>query len=845
MSNNLPIHGFLETIQSALVSGDVILSAAPGAGKSTALLLHLLRVRRSKGKILVLQPRRVIVRALAAYLAAQLNEPVGKRVGYQVRGEHKTSREVQLEFITEGILARRLLKDPELSNVDVIVFDEFHERSLHADFGFALIREVQLALRNDLRLMVMSATLAAEDLQRALPEAQLIQVPGRQFAIDYRYRPIGLKPIQLNELVSVIVEALQQEQGDVLVFLPGQKEINRTIALLEKRLSTYTELAGATCMPLYGSLSKERQTRALKPSSSGERKIVLATNIAESSLTIDGTRIVIDTGLERVAELDLSTGIEFMRTQSISQASATQRAGRAGRTMAGVCYRTWSKEVQDRLRKQSEPEVLTRDVSDIALQALGWGSSLTELPLLTQPRQAQLDAAMGLLLQLGAVSDSQKLSSHGRALVDMPVNVRLANMLVRARSLQSDYPSLLLAAAAIAALLWDTSAPQNGVLREHIMNSLQSKDKRVIKSVSRYYKQLSCNIGPEQLTELSSADVAHALTLAFPDWLAKHLGDGQYKMANGKQAKLLNAERFGIPEWLVAADLFGSNQGVINITLAEPVAADELLNWCADDIMSEISFTWSNERKQFELRSIQQLGAIILSQAPVDKRLASETLNLEQLRSAWSAIIRKQGLAWLPMSASTWQLIYRVQIATQLCTREDIGTFPNFSSAYLLNTLDKWLLPFIDSHLGLRQLGELDFNNCLKSLLNWDQQQWLDRELPTRITLPTEDRLQLEYSALNQHAEQKITAPKIAARMQWFYGLTETPTLAEGKLPIQVELLSPAMRPLQTTTDLGAFWYSESYRQIQKEMKGRYPKHLWPDDPANTAPTKVTKRKMF
>ncbi|WP_164078321.1 ATP-dependent helicase HrpB [Alteromonas facilis] len=839
IQESLPIAQHLTTIASELRSNNVILTAAPGAGKSTLLLRYLLLNFALEGKIIVLQPRRVVVRALAAYIAGSLGEEVGQRVGYQIKGERKVSAQTRLEFITEGILARRLQADPELSGTALIVFDEFHERSIHSDFGLALAIEVQQALREDLRLLIMSATLSTASLKPILPDATHIGVEGRQFPIEYHYRAIPTQPLSVQGLVSVILAAVTEHEGDALVFLPGKREIDDVLECVLGCLAEQGIDQQVLCLPLYGALSKQQQQDALRPAPESKRKIILATNIAETSLTIDGVRIVVDSGLERSVTFSLASTVEKMQTRRISMASADQRAGRAGRTAPGVCYRLWSSEQNARLVKQSEPEICQRDVSDIMLQALSWGASLNDLPLLTQPSEGQLQYAIQVLKALTAIDEQGKLTAHGQAMANFPLDVRLAHMLLTMKGLHPDNSKALWTAACTAYVLSEgerfPSIWMNDIAHSRLVSSNAAKHR-----IKHFLQLLDVSSKPQELSQMATEWIAQSIALTYPDRVAKRVNDTEYKLANGKRASLASDNTVVQTEWLAVAQLLMTASGKLLITLAHPIEWSCIEALFEAQLKQDEDIVWHASQQRFGLQQSMRLGDIKVNSQP----MGAEQIAQAELQQAWQKQIALKGIDWLPFSDAAVQTLNRIRIAKRVCTRQDLAPFPNVDAPSLLASLDSWLLPYVGDVLSYKALSGLDWSQLMLNLLDWQQQQWLDTHLPKRYHMPNGDTLSIAYPVIGDDNEQPIKAPLIAAPMQWFYGFQQSPTIAEGALTLQIELLSPAKRALQKTQDLAAFWGSEAYQQIKKEMKGRYPKHLWPDDPANTAPTKVTKKRM-
>ncbi|GGD50842.1 ATP-dependent helicase HrpB [Lacimicrobium alkaliphilum] len=817
---SLPVMDVYTELTGALEQKNVILSAPPGAGKSTWLPLQLLKLPWLSGKkILMLQPRRVAVRAIAGYLAQQLGEPVGQTIGYRIRGETKVSQATRLEILTEGLLTRVLQQDPELKGVGLVIFDEFHERSLHADFSLALCLEVQQALREDVRLLVMSATLEQQALQTLLPKAQNIQSMGRSHPLQIHYKPAPARSDVLQHMAGVIIQALEDNDGSALAFLPGAGEIRRLAQVLADRLPSNCRLY---C--LFGELGKEAQMAAVAPLQQDQRKLVLATNIAETSLTIEGINMVIDSGLEKVARFDLNQGISHLRTQRISQASATQRAGRAGRLGPGICYRLWPQAEQSRLAEQSTPQILLSDMSPMILEAAAWGTEITNLALLDQPIDAQIEQGSSLLQSLQALDSQGRITPHGRKLCTLGCHPRLAHMLIRAK----DFGKEELKLACVLAALTESKDPlrtsSTASVEERLSYLCQYPNDPVYRLAATWFKRLS----NERRADFSGVDPQPAgglLALAFPDRVAKSRGQGRYLMARGTGAMLSEHDRLARNEYLVIANLLQTGTGGdARISLAAPLREEELMSQFSEQMVTETVCQWQPAQKAMQARAQRRLGKLVLSSEPVPVEPG------EALQQRWLELIRQQRLNWLPMSDNAWQFINRARLAAT-CLR-GLGCW---SESALLEDMENWLLPYLDNCTSFRALQQLDFVALLKNRLDWAQQQTLNELFPAQIQVPSGSRCKLDY--------RRDGSVVLAVRMQELYGWTQTPTLGRGQITIQLELLSPAQRPLQKTADLQGFW-AGSYKEIQKEMKGRYPKHFWPDDPASAQATTKTKKKM-
>ena len=814
---SLPVEKLIPELESQLCEQNVILSAPPGAGKSTYLPLVLLKAPWLAGKkIIMLQPRRVAVRAIAGYLAGQLGEPVGQTVGYRIRGEARVSADTRLEILTEGLLTRLIQQDPELTDIGLVIFDEFHERNLHGDFSLALCLESQAALREDLRLLVMSATLENMQLERILPDAVCLSSEGRSYPVEVRYLPVTANQPWLTVMALVIRQALTEETGSLLAFLPGAGEIRRLAEQLERELADNIRLY---C--LYGDLGKEAQMAAIAPLAPGERKLVLATNIAETSLTIEGIRVVVDSGLEKVARFDLNQGITHLTLQKISQASATQRAGRAGRLGPGICYRLWGQEQHQRLARQSAPQILLADMAPLMLEAAAWGTDIPGLPLLDQPTEAQLAQGRELLVKLGALDSSGRITTHGRNICQLGCHPRLANMLLAAR----DRGAASLSLACHLAALVESKDPLGRAETVSVSPRLDYLQKRSADPLTRLAGGWAGRLGTK-LTDFDVDEAGELLALAYPDHIAKSRGNGRYLLASGLGVQLDETDPLCRCDYLVVANLLQSRSGDARVGLAAPVSLDLLEAKFSHLISQRYSVDWDEGQQQIRALSQQRLGRIIMSstnQAQLDEA---------QLQTLWAQLIRQKGLGWLPLSQSAHQWLGRVRLAAEL--------MPDFEAAQwtdeaLLADLETWLLPYLGNSRSYKQLAVLDCYSLLRNRLDWQAQSLLDKELPTHITVPSGSRCPLQY-------EQDGTVT-LAVRMQEMYGLAETPVLCRGKIPLSIELLSPARRPLQKTRDLAGFW-AGSYKEVQKEMKGRYPKHFWPDDPASARATTKTKKAM-
>ena len=812
--SQLPIHELLPQIaQACQTSGQLILQASPGAGKSTVVPLFLLQQLSGSGRIIMLEPRRLAARNIALYLAQQLGEPVGQQVGYRVRGEQKTSKATRLEIVTEGILTRMLQHDPELSGIDLLIFDEFHERSLQADTALAFALESQAALRPDLTILVMSATLEGLPLQQLLPEAALLSCPGRAYPISYHYRPVNRQQPLVPQWGSVVLDAVQNENGSLLVFLPGAGEIDRLAEWLQSRLP-----AEIAVLPLYGRLPFAEQQRAILPCTAGKRKVVLTTNVAETSLTIEGIHVVIDSGLERRSSFDLKSGVTRLETRQIAKASATQRAGRAGRLGPGVCYRLWNEEQQDRLDEQSPAEILRSDLASLLLEAALWGSAPEDLLLLDKPPAPALAAGRQLLQWLDVFDEQNHLTAKGRQLALLPCEPRMGHLLSGAKVLEQQGHQGLLAAACYLVALQEERVLGN----DPVSVQLQRLSHSLRPAAQRWWQRMQ---GDGALPACPVAETDILAAMAWPDRIARKSGELRYQLANGQRADLVPDHPCQGKEWLVAVSLQQTDQG-LRIFTAEPLDISALEKTEPQLFREETYLGWDSKEERVRAEKQFRLGAIVLKRQPLTD------LSAEQKAQCLLEGIRVHGLSCLPWNTDSEQWLQRWRCAAEWLPELAL---PAADDVTLLAGLEQWLLPHLDGLSRLEELKRLSLLTILRGCLSWPQQQKLDELLPVYFTAPTGSRIALRYEAGR--------SPVLAVRIQEMFGQSETPKVANGKVALQIELLSPAKRPLQITQDLVAFWQG-AYSEVKKEGKGRYPKHYWPDDPLQAMPTKTVKRLM-
>ncbi|MEG5825816.1 ATP-dependent helicase HrpB [Enterobacter bugandensis] len=806
--SSLPVAVVLPELLAALQHApQVLLNAPTGAGKSTWLPLQILKEGKIAGKIILLEPRRLAARNVAQRLAELLNEKPGETVGYRMRAETCVGPSTRLEVVTEGILTRMLQNDPELNGVGLVILDEFHERSLQADLALALLLDVQQGLRDDLRLLIMSATLDNERLRQAIPDAPVISSEGRAFPVERRYQPLPAHQ-RFDEAVAIATaDLLRQAPGSLLLFLPGVGEIQRVQERLASRVGSDILLC-----PLYGALSLTEQRKAILPAPAGQRKVVLATNIAETSLTIEGIRLVVDSAQERVASFDPRTGLTKLLTQRISQASMVQRAGRAGRLEPGICLHLTSAEQAERAAQQSTPEILQSDLSGLVMDLLLWGCPDPEqLTWLNPPPVVNLAAARSLLTQLGAL-EGERLTARGQKMAALGNDPRLAAMLVAAQGEDE-----IATAAKLVAILEEPPRGGSSDLGQAFSRNQGNWQQRA----QQLCKRLNCRGGSPDGDKIASL-----LALAFPDRIARRRGlDGRYQLANGMGAMLDSDDALTRHEWLIAPLLLqGSQSPDARILQAIAVDIDALTRTCPQLLQQSDIVEWDDAQGTLKAFRRSQIGKLILGTKPLAK--PSE----EELHQAMLNGIREKGLNVLNWTPEAEQ--YRIRLHCAAKWLPEYG-WPAVDDETLLATLEQWLLPQMSGVHSLRALKALDVKTALQNLLDWSLRQRLDSELPGHYTVPTGSRIAIRYHEDNP--------PALAVRMQEMFGEATTPSIAEGRVPLVLELLSPAHRPLQITRDLGAFW-AGSYREVQKEMKGRYPKHVWPDDPANTAPTRRTKK---
>ncbi|EID0697044.1 TPA: ATP-dependent helicase HrpB [Vibrio parahaemolyticus] len=818
--SQLPIEAVMPQLLTAVKhQHQVILKAAPGAGKSTYFPLQLIQNQVVTGKVIMLEPRRLAARNIARYLADQLGEQVGQRVGYRVRGETKVSASTQLEIVTEGVMTRMIQNDPELDGVDLLIFDEFHERSIHADTALALSLEVQEALRDDLKLVVMSATLDQEALQSLLPEACYIESEGRSFAVETRYAPLTANDHLPTVIAKNIESLMNKESGSLLAFLPGVAAIKQ----VQERLSLLPD--DVEVCPLYGQLSFAEQQKAISPAEKGKRKVVLATNIAETSLTIEGIRLVVDSGLERVARFDLKNGLTRLEQTRIAQSSAIQRAGRAGRIEEGICVRLYSESQLKQQPQVPQPEILHSDLASLVMELAFWGTTdIHELKWLDIPSAAALRQAKQLLFSLGLITEQGQLTAEGKQAHDLGVEPRAAAMLIKSQSHSDKMVNVALAAVALI------EEPERNVT--NIAHSLHRwlfgshpKKSLLLKRAQSLAHKLDTTFS---LREVDEDALPLVLSLAFPDRIAQQRANqfGRFALANGHGAECRPDDMLGGCEYLVAIDLMRSHSNSSQIHLACELDVN-ILQTTFDSLFStEEVVDWDEKKGRLVAEKQRKLGQLVI------ERVSLPNPGKEKMTQALLTYVRRQGLSSLNWTPAAESLLERIRCAVDWLPEQ---AWPMFDEASLLDSLDEWLEPYMTSVASVKDLSKINLVEALNARLGWPLNQHLDEWLPEHYQLPTGTKKRIRY----QHGHE----PVLSVRMQEVFGESTSPTVALGRKRLVLELLSPAQRPLQVTSDLAAFW-NGSYKDVQKEMKGRYPKHVWPDDPANHVATTKTKRQL-
>ena len=828
-----------------------VLMAPPGAGKSTVVPLVLMEESwAARKRVLMLEPRRLAARAVAGRMAETLGEAVGRTVGYRMRLDTRVSRDTRIEVVTEGVLTRMLQSDPALEGVAAVLFDEYHERSLQADLGLALVLDARENVAPELRVLVMSATLEGAAVSRLLGDAPVVTAHGRSFPVLTRYAGKGMPPLPEmgagrgtqeppEALTARIVRlALEEERGDVLVFLPGAREIHRVRALLEGSGAASSGAGRLQLLPLYGELSSEEQDAALTPARDGSRRVVLATNIAETSLTIPGVRVVVDSGLVRRLRFDPATGMSRLETERISRASAEQRQGRAGRVEPGVCYRAWSESAQRSLAPFSPAEIVEADLTPLALELAGWGvRDAAALKWLDPPPAAMLASARDLLERLGALDASGRLTPHGREMTQLGVHPRLAHMLLRARQSGS-----LALAADLAALLSErdllrgTAGARDADIRGRI-EALRGESEsgamdraawhRARRGARDLLRQLGAVTDSKRSEAVSGGSVGGLLALAFPDRIGRRRagGEGRFTLTNGRGAHFGEPQVLSRQELIVAVDLDDRERDA-RIRLAAPLSREDIDEQMASRLVRSDSVEWNPREQAVLARRVLRLDGLVLEESALPE------VPREAARVAMLEGIRQLGIESLPWNREARDLQARVGFVRRL--GRDYERWPDLADAALAAAIDDWLAPWLDGITRRAHLARVPLLDALLARLSWDERRELDALAPTHLAVPSGSRIHIDYVDEN--------APAVAVRLQEVFGLEATPRIGAGRVPVTFKLLSPAQRPVQVTRDLASFWRG-AYADVRKDMRGRYPKHYWPENPLEAEPVRGVRRR--
>jgi ATP-dependent helicase HrpB len=809
-----------ELIRALDEAGSAVLEAPPGAGKSTVVPLLLLDEPWLAGrKILMLEPRRLAARAVATRLAATLGEAPGGRVGYRMRLESRISKATRIEVVTEGILARRLETDPALEDVGCVIFDEFHERSVTADLGLALCLDARQNLRSDLRILVMSATLDGAAVAALLGNAPRVTSAGRQYPVHIVHARRPVEHVE-REVAATIQRALQEESGDALVFLPGAAEIHRVARTLE---ATGVP-TGTRIMPLMGELAPDAQDAALKPSSPGTRKVVLSTSIAETSLTIEGVRIVVDSGLARRSRFDAGSGMSRLETLPVSLAAAEQRRGRAGRLEPGVCYRVYTEADERRLPLATPPEILEADLASLALDLALWGTDVNDLRFLDPPPAAHLVQARDLLVALGALDIRGRTTPLAAPMGSMGLHPRLARMLLGAGRGESAR-----VASRLAAILSerDFARSRPGERNASLEARLDLLDGRAVTGLEvdrgaiTRVRRLAGLFEREAGGGDSDADVGLLLSQAYPDRIGRRRADSaRYVLANGRGAAFSGPDSLSTHEFIVVADLDGGEREA-RIHLAAGIRREDLYARLAAQISIHERVEWDPRQQIVLARRERRYLDLILDESNIAKPDPDRAI------PAMIEGIRSMGIECLPLPRSADGMLTRVEFLRRVLPADQAAEWPDCSDAGLLANLEDWLAPYLQGIVRRDHLSRLDMQAILAARLDFARTRELDRLAPTHLVVPSGSRIPIDYAS---------DPPRVAVRLQEVFGLAETPRVAGGRVALALELLSPARRPVQLTADLESFW-TRGYIEVRKELKGRYPKHYWPDDPRTATAT--------
>ena len=819
----MPVKDIVDVLLQTLdTHNNVIVTAPPGAGKSTLLPLELMQHADGKGRILLLEPRRLAARQITARMAWMLNEEVGETVGYRIRFERKVSGNTRLEVLTEGMLTRMLIDDPTLEDVHTVIFDEFHERNIHSDVALAITRSIQQLLRPELKIVIMSATLDTTALCQAL-QAPLVESKGRMFPVTTRLLPSAsldgenILPTDIAQATAkAVLVAHREQEGDILVFLPGESEICRVQQLLGDTLSS-TEIC-----PLYGMLSLDEQRRAIVPSPSGRRKVVLATSIAETSLTIEGVRTVIDTGFCRRQYFDPRNGLSRLITVRISQDMVSQRKGRAGRVAPGVYYRLWSTATDHRLAACRTPEIEDADLAPVLLDIAAWGESHVErLPWLTPLPPAHVRLARSLLLQLGAIDEKGCLTSHGQELAHLPCHPRLAQMLVNAhghtqKALAADIAALL----DERDLLGDNTSTDLCIRIEKLRqqrNEGRNVSQRIIAATKQYLRMVNTK---EENCDFLPTQVGALLAAAYPERVARRQEKelGHFRTGTGGILFMDRNDALAAEEWIAIASM---DSGSGRIFLAAPLSINDVKTLARP----YVNISWDNRKGGIVAQEEERIGQLVIAAKPLGDGYQ------DRVTQVICDAVMRQGVALLNFSDEVEALIRRV--AAVAAWHPELS-LPDLSTDTVLSHAEEWLPPFLGNATSATDLKKIDLTTALWSLLSYEQQQAVERIAPTHLTVPSGSKIRVEY-------RKGAESPILRVRLQECFGLTETPRVDGGTRPVLMELLSPGFKPVQLTQDLHSFWQG-AYYEVRSELRRRYPKHSWPDNPLEAPAVRGVKK---
>ena len=867
--HKLPINEVIADIQSTLLSNQrLVLQAPPGAGKTTAVPLALLDQPWLNDKqIIMLEPRRLAARNAAARMASLLNEKVGQTVGYQIRQDNRFSKKTKILVVTEGILTRKLQAEPELENTALVIFDEFHERSIHADLSLALCLQSQQVLNENLKILVMSATLNTHAITNLLNGAPIIQSEGRSYPVDIRYLDKPVKQTsnhydnqqqRMVALLQLVKRVLSEHAGSCLIFLPGVKEINQLLGKVKKYIAEEAQ-TNIVLAPLHGSLSKQQQDLAIATPKKGVRKIVFATNIAETSLTIEGIDCVIDSGLERILQHNGSSGMNGLVTHFISEDSAQQRSGRAGRLTAGTCYRLWTS--QQRLVKYSVAEILHSDLSSLVLELANWGvQQVDELQWLDKPAACAIEQAKTLLISLNAIKPNStevgKITAHGREILKLGTHTRLAHMMLSSLHLKQSYHACLIASILSEKDLYLSGAEKNIdihdriMILQHFMQGINGHDdinrhdvdipqcRRILQTANEFFQRLKTSNFKMNLSSHEEIDAHYSgvlLAYAYPDRIAKQREKSvmRYLLSNGKGAVIPAHLQQHSYEYLVIAHLDaikGREQAEANIYLAAEISELQLEEYFIDLIQYEEDVSWNSVQQRVETKQISRIGYLILQEN------RSQSKNKQAIHDCLIEGIKEAGIQCLNWSAKATNLQQRVCFINHHSNNLQIEiNLPDFTYETLLNNLSDWLLPHLTDENSIKQCHKLNLATLLKNMLSWEQQQLVDKLAPERLIMPSGSAVAIDYSDVKQ--------PVLPVRLQEVFGMYDTPELLNGNVKVMMHLLSPARKPMQITQDLNSFWKA-TYHEVKKELRGKYKRHYWPDDPFTAQATSKTKKNM-